>query len=110
MAVSILHRLSGAALTFAGLLILAWWLTALSKGGEAYVAFQSLASRWWALLVLVGLTWAFFQHLFAGLRHMVLDIGAGYELRVNRFWAVMTMVGALFATALTWFFLMGVGR
>jgi succinate dehydrogenase / fumarate reductase cytochrome b subunit len=45
-----------------------------------------------------------------GLRHLTLDTGAGYELKVNRFWAVMTLVGSLFATALTWYFLMGVGK
>jgi succinate dehydrogenase / fumarate reductase cytochrome b subunit len=40
----------------------------------------------------------------------VLDTGAGFELRINRFWAVMTLVGSLFATALTWYFLIGVGK
>ena len=45
-----------------------------------------------------------------GKARFVLDTGAGYELRVNRFWSVMTLVFSLFATALTWFYLMGVGR
>jgi hypothetical protein len=31
-------------------------------------------------------------------------------LRVNRFWSVMTLVFSLFATALTWFYLMGVAK
>ncbi|MGQ0588719.1 MAG: hypothetical protein ACT4N8_04190 [Sphingosinicella sp.] len=31
-----------------------------------------------------------------------MDVGAGYELRTNKFWAVMTMLGALALTALTW--------
>jgi succinate dehydrogenase / fumarate reductase cytochrome b subunit len=62
------------------------------------------------LTILVGLSWAFWQHLFSGLRHLVLDTGAGYELRVNRFWAVMTLAASLFATGLTWYLLIGVGR
>jgi succinate dehydrogenase / fumarate reductase cytochrome b subunit len=62
------------------------------------------------MTILVGLTWAFWQHLFSGLRHLVLDTGAGYELRANRFWAVMTLAGSLFATALTWYLLLGAGR
>jgi succinate dehydrogenase / fumarate reductase cytochrome b subunit len=37
----------------------------------------------------------------------VLDTGAGYELKINRFWAVMTLVGSLLATAVTWAFLTG---
>ena len=37
------------------------------------------------MIVLVGLTWAFWQHLLSGLRHLVMDTGAGFELKVNRF-------------------------
>lgn len=110
MLVSILHRVTGGALTVAGLAILAWWLIAISGGDKSYVEFVEVATHPAALIVLAGLTWAFWQHLFSGLRHLVLDTGAGYELRTNRFWAVMTVAGSLFATALTWFFLMGVGR
>ena len=110
MLVSILHRVTGGALTVAGLAILAWWLAAIAGGDETYADFVACATHPAGLIVLAGLTWAFWQHFFSGLRHLVLDTGAGYELKTNRFWAVMTVAGALFATALTWFFLMGVGR
>lgn len=110
MLVSILHRLTGSALTVAGLSILAWWLAAIAGGKDTYEGFVKIAGHPAGLIVLAGLTWAFWQHFFSGLRHLVLDTGAGYELKVNRFWSVMTLVGSLFATALTWFFLMGVGR
>jgi succinate dehydrogenase / fumarate reductase cytochrome b subunit len=110
MLVSILHRVTGGALTVAGLAILAWWLTAIAAGDESYARFQAVAGHPAGLLVLALLTWAFWQHFFSGLRHIVLDTGAGYELKTNRFWSIMTIVGSLFVTALTWFFLMGVGR
>lgn len=110
MTVSILHRITGGALTVVGLAVLAWWLTALAGGEETYASFVKLAGHWAGLTVLVGLTWAFWQHLFSGLRHLVLDTGAGYELKINRFWAIMTLVGSLTATALTWYLLMGVGK
>lgn len=97
-------------MTVVGLAVLAWWLAALAAGDEAYAQFRALAQHWAGMVVLVGLTWAFWQHLFSGLRHLVLDTGAGYELRVNRFWSVMTLVGSLLATALTWWLLMGVGQ
>lgn len=110
MLVSILHRVTGGALTVIGLAILAWWLMALAGGEQSYASFTALASRPIGMIILAGLTWAFWQHFFSGLRHLVLDTGAGYELKVNRFWAVMTLVGSLLATALTWYFLMGVGK
>ncbi len=110
MLVSILHRVTGGALTVVGLAILAWWLAAIAGGEVAYLKFVKVAGHTAGLIVLAGLTWAFWQHFFSGLRHLVLDTGAGFELRVNRFWAVMTLVASLFATALTWFYLMGVGQ
>jgi succinate dehydrogenase / fumarate reductase cytochrome b subunit len=62
------------------------------------------------MVVMVGLTWAFWQHFFSGLRHLFMDMGAGYELKVNKLVSVLTIAGALFATAATWFVLMGVNR
>ena len=110
MLVSILHRVTGAALTVAGLSILAWWLASIAGGKDNYATFVQIAGHPAGLIVLVGLTWAFWQHFFSGLRHLVLDTGAGYELKVNRFWSIMTLAGSLFATALTWFLLLGVGQ
>ena len=110
MLVSILHRVTGGALTVAGLALLTAWLLAVANGAEAYARFAGLAASPVGLVVLVGLTWAFYQHLFSGLRHLVMDVGAGFELKINRLFAVLTVVGAIFATALTWFALMGVGR
>lgn len=115
MTVSILHRITGGALTVAGLGLLAWWLVALSGDDAGYTRFLECVG-WEPLgfplltFVLVGLTWAFWQHLFSGIRHLVLDTGAGYELRVNKFWSIMTIVGAITATVVTWWLLMGVGR
>jgi succinate dehydrogenase / fumarate reductase cytochrome b subunit len=110
MTVSILHRITGGAITVAGLAVLAWWLISVAGGDASYGEFVKLAQSTAGMIVLAGLTWAFFQHLFSGLRHLVLDTGAGYELKVNRFWAIMTLVGSLTATAITWYFLMGVGK
>ena len=110
MLVSILHRITGSALTILGLALLTWWLWALAAGPEAYSSFAGHAARWYGLVLLVGLTWAFWQHLLSGVRHLVMDAGAGLELRVNKFFAVLTVVGALFLTALTWFLIMGVNQ
>lgn len=110
MMVSILHRVTGSGLTVVGLAVLAWWLIAIAGGDEAYATFTLHASRWYGMTVLVGLTWAFWQHLFSGIRHLVLDTGAGFELRINRLWSVMTLAGSLLATAVTWYVLIGVGK
>lgn len=114
MVVSILHRISGDGLALLGLPLLLWWLAALASGPEAYA---TLISWVWAgdpastakqvtsvlgKIALVGLTWAFFEHLLSGLRHFVLDIGAGYELRINAIWSWIVMIGSILLTAAFW--------
>ena len=102
MLVSILHRMTGAGLATVGAAALVWWLTAIASGEEAYETFAGWATSWYGIVVGVGLTWAFFQHLLSGLRHLVMDIGAGFEIERNKFWAVMTLAGALLLTAALW--------
>ncbi|RIV89035.1 succinate dehydrogenase, cytochrome b556 subunit [Aurantiacibacter zhengii] len=102
MAVSILHRVSGDGMAIVGLGVLLWWLGALAGGPEAYETFHTHASAWYGKVVLIGLTWAFFTHMCSGLRHFVLDLGAGYELDTNRTWSVISMVGGVVLTAVFW--------
>ncbi|WP_443030794.1 MULTISPECIES: succinate dehydrogenase, cytochrome b556 subunit [unclassified Sphingopyxis] len=120
MAVSILHRASGDGLAIVGACMFLWWLGALAAGPDAYAAF--LACVWHdpspeigivhqitnivGKVVLVGLTWAFFQHLFSGLRHFVLDTGAGYELKTNKLWSIAVITAGVLATAATWLYIM----
>ena len=109
MLVSILHRITGAGLAIVGAGLFAWWLAALAGGPEAYETFTAWALWPWALIVWIGLSWALFQHMLSGLRHFVLDIGAGYALSGNRFWATMTLVLSVLLTAALWWWII-VGR
>ena len=102
MAVSILHRATGNALAVAGLGVLLWWLGALASGPDAYKTFSEHASAWYGMVVLVGISWSFFNHMASGLRHFVLDIGAGYELKNNALWSVLTPVIGIVLTAAFW--------
>ena len=108
MAVSILHRITGVGLTIVGLAALAWWLAAIAEGEEALDKFTSVAGSPLGLVVLVGLTWAFFQHLLSGVRHLVMDSGAGFALSTNKTMAILTVVGALVLTAISWALFLGV--
>ncbi len=107
MLVSILHRITGGALSVAGLAVLTWALWAAMSGDAQFDTFLQWMNHPIGIIVLVGLTWAFWQHLFSGLRHLVLDTGAGFELKINRAGSVATIVLAIFFTALTWAY--GVG-
>jgi succinate dehydrogenase / fumarate reductase cytochrome b subunit len=118
MLISILHRATGTAMATGGMLLLLWWLVSIASGPASYEHFYTwvvvgsaagaepstanLVVYVLSRLVGVGLTWTFFQHLGSGLRHFVLDTGAGYELKTNKFWAIMTIVVSIAATVAIW--------
>jgi succinate dehydrogenase / fumarate reductase cytochrome b subunit len=110
MVVSILHRATGIALSIAGLAILTWWLFAMSSGADAYDAFAKVVGSPIGLVVLIGLTWSFFQHLLSGIRHLTMDTGAAFELGINKTFAILTIVGSVLLTAAMWFYLLGVAK
>ena len=108
MLVSILHRVTGSGLAVVGLGILTWWLAALAGGPDTYAAFSKFSASWLGIVILVGLTWAFFQHLLSGIRHLAMDSGAAFELGINKTFAILTIVGSLLLTAALWAYLLGV--
>ena len=105
MTVSILNRVMGVGLATVGTLFFTAWLIALGSGKEAYELVMSYAQGWMGYVVAVGLSFAFFLHLCAGLRHFVMDAGAGFELTTNRLWAWGAIIAPILLTAAMWLFI-----
>lgn len=107
MIVSILHRVTGAGLAIGGGAVFVWWLAAAASGREAYDYFVGWMTMKWVVLLWIALSWAVIQHTLSGVRHFVMDIGAGYELSTNKRWAILTMIGSIVLTALLWLYILG---
>jgi succinate dehydrogenase / fumarate reductase cytochrome b subunit len=105
MVVSAASRIFAIGLATVGAAAFVWWLVAAASGPEAYADFVSVARSWFGVLVGIGLSLAIFFHGAAGIRFFVLDIGAGYELRTNKLWSIITMVVAVALTALLWIYI-----
>jgi succinate dehydrogenase / fumarate reductase, cytochrome b subunit len=100
---SILHRVTGAALAL-GLIALSYWLVSLAEGPDSYIS----AARFFAgpigLTVLLGWTFAFLFHLLNGVRHLFWDAGRGFE-RTQRHasgWAAVLGAIALTLSVAAW--------
>lgn len=102
MFVSIFHRITGDGMAFVGVPVLLWWLAALASGPDAYATFAHQASSWYGIVVLVAISFGFFNHLVSGLRYFVLDIGAGFELAENKTWSIAVPVIGTLLTAAFW--------
>ncbi len=101
MTLSILHRLTGVALS-GGLVILTIWLLTLSYGATAYEPVAALLGTLFGKLLLVAFSYAFFFHFCNGIRHLFWDVGKGFEMRqvVASAWSVV--IASLALTLLFW--------
>ena len=108
MLVSILHRATGQAMAFGAVILFVWWLAAAATGPEAYGTWHDYAFSWLGYLVAIGFTWTVFQHMMSGLRHLVMDTGAAYEIRASKRFALATLVISTALTVLLWAFILGV--
>ena len=110
MTVSILHRVTGSGMATVGSLLLVWFLAALASGDAAYTTFRDVFTYndgglniigW---VIAVGLTLSLFQHMMSGIRHLVLDTGAAYELKLNQRLARLTFLGSTVLTLAFWLY------
>jgi succinate dehydrogenase / fumarate reductase cytochrome b subunit len=100
---SILHRITGAALAV-GLVALSYWLVSLAGGPDAYATAARFFRNPLGLAILLGWTFSFLFHLLNGVRHLFWDAGRGFE-RTQRHasgWAAVFGAVALTLCAVAW--------
>ena len=99
---SIFHRITGVALTF-GLILLVAWIFTLSLGEEYFEYFSLFIKSWFGLLILFGFTFAFNYHFCNGIRHLFWDAGYGYEIETVHKSGLAVLVVSFSLTTLIWY-------
>ena len=101
MALSILHRATGCALSV-GLILFVYWLAALAGGEAAYARALEVFAHPLTQIALVGFSFAFFYHFMNGIRHLMWDTGHGLERRSARLSGWIAFVAAVLCTLAFW--------
>jgi len=101
MMMSIIHRITGVAL-YGGTLLLAWWLMAAAFSPDQFALVSGLMGSWFGKLVLLGFTWAVLHHMLGGIRHLIWDMGWGFDLKTVDLLSWGSLVLSLALTALVW--------
>ena len=101
MVMSILHRITGAALYF-GTVLVAWWLIAAAAGPAYFDFVNEIYGSILGRLVLFGFTWALVHHMLGGLRHFIWDMGAGFGEKARDWLAKATIIGSVSLTLILW--------
>jgi succinate dehydrogenase / fumarate reductase, cytochrome b subunit len=102
--ISITHRITGILLS-AGLLLVIAIIFALSQGENAYLSMQGTANFWPVKIMYWGFIFALFFHLCHGVRHLIWDIGEGFEPEKLHRFAVLELISATLLTLATWIFI-----
>jgi len=101
MALSILHRMTGVALTV-GTVVLVWWLLAAAAGPGPYATAEAVIGSWLGRLLLLGWSFALFYHLCNGIRHLAWDVGFGFEIKTMTTTGWIVVGASIALTLLAW--------
>jgi len=99
--VSILHRASGALLFLVGIPLVLCTLQRALASPESWAEMRQVFQSPLVKLITIVLTWAFLHHLFAGIRHVLMDVHVGVELASARRSAAVALVLAIVVTLAT---------
>jgi succinate dehydrogenase / fumarate reductase cytochrome b subunit len=108
MVTSILHRITGVALCV-GTALLVCGLVALAGGADAFGHFTAVIGSVPGMVLMIGWTWALFYHLCNGIRHLVQDMGDGYEIVqfVRSSW--LSIIVSVLLTVIVWAWVLTMG-
>jgi len=98
---SITHRITGVILAIGCVLLIAV-LAAAADSASSYEAIVPHLQSWYGQLFLVGLVFSLYLHFCNGIRHLIWDVGYGFELGTVDLTAKLAIVLAIALTAATW--------
>lgn len=101
MMMSIVHRVTGAAL-YVGSILLVIWLVAAASGPSAFETAQAIYGSILGQLVLFGYTWALIHHALGGVRHLIWDTGRGFDHVTRERLIKGGLIGSIALTVLIW--------
>ena len=104
MILSITHRIIGVVNSLAILLICLWTISLLF-GEENYEIIKILFQSFFGKIVILGLSWSFSFHMLSEIRHLIWDIGYGFDLKISKITGILAFFGSFGLTII--FYLIG---
>ena len=98
---SITHRISGV-INLLALILIFFWLLFLSFGESNYELFLLIINSFFGKFILIGFTWSMSFHLLSGIRHLVWDLGYGFEIKTANISGIIVIISSLVLTVIFW--------
>ena len=98
---SITHRIAGV-INLLALILMFFWLLTFSFGEKNYELFLLVINSFFGKFILIGFTWSMCFHIFSGIRHLVWDMGYGFEIKTANISGTLVILSSLVATIIFW--------
>ena len=94
---SIAHRISGV-INLLALILIFFWLIALILGEDNYESFLLTINSFFGKFILIGFVWSMCFHILSGIRHLVWDLGYGFEIKTTKVSGLVVIFGSILLT------------
>jgi succinate dehydrogenase / fumarate reductase cytochrome b subunit len=95
--VSICHRITGI-INIIAITLICVWTSLLLTGENNYETINSLLNSFIGKFIILGITWSFSFQALSEIRHLVMDLGYGFELKTTKLTGLIVIVGSLILT------------
>jgi len=95
--VSITHRITGIINFFAISLIFLWFVF-IFFGESGYQIIQTILETLVGKFIILAITWSFSFQMLSEIRHLIMDLGYGFELKTTRISGLLVIFGSFFLT------------
>jgi len=99
MILSISHRIIGVVNSVA-LILICLWTTSFLFGEENYEIIKIIFQSFFGKFLIISLSWSFSFHMLSEIRHLIWDLGYGFDLKISKITGVITIIGSLVLTIL----------
>ena len=101
--VSISHRITGI-INIVAITLICIWASFLTLGETSYDFIKFFFSSGFGKFITLGLVWSFSFQILSEIRHLIMDMGYGYELQMTRISGLVVIFGSFILTILIYFF------
>ena len=97
--VSISHRITGI-INILGITFVCFWVVYLLSGASSYEAINIFFNSFFGKFIILGLVWSFSFQMLSEIRHLIMDLGYGFELRTTKITGLLVIFGSIILTIL----------
>jgi len=95
--VSISHRITGI-INFVAVIFICIWAINLTLGESNYIFISSILNSFFGKFIILGIIWSFSFQILSEIRHLIMDLGYGFELMTTRITGLIVIFGSILLT------------